>query len=89
MKKNIFAALLVALFMSSCTGDFLDKSPSDQVTTKEAITTLSDVKNAVNGLYSLIASVYYYDLSMFLYGDVKGDCMQPTSWSGGRQGYYF
>ena len=89
MKKNIFAALLVALFMSSCTGDFLDKSPSDQVTTKEAITTLSDVKNAVNGLYSLMASVYYYDLSMFLYGDIKGDCMQPTSWSGGRQGYSF
>ena len=26
---------------------------------------------------------------MFLYGDIKGDCMQPTSWSGGRQGYSF
>lgn len=87
MKKNIIIILMMALGLSSCGSDFLDKSPSDQTTTKEAITTLADVKNAVNGLYALMASTYYYNASMFLYGDVKGDDMQPTYWSSGRTAY--
>ena len=89
MKKYIFALMLMTLGLSSCTGDFLNMSPSDQTTTKEAVTTLDDVKNAVNGLYALMASTYYYDASMFLYGDVKGDDMQPTYWSSGRTAYPF
>ena len=48
--------MLMTLGLSSCTGDFLNMSPSDQTTTKEAVTTLDDVKNAVNGLYALMAS---------------------------------
>ena len=56
MKKYIFALMLMTLGLSSCTGDFLNMSPSDQTTTKEAVTTLDDVKNAVNGLYALMAS---------------------------------
>ena len=87
MKKNILIVMLMTLILSSCGSDFLDKSPSDQTTTNEAITTLSDVKNAVNGLYALMASTYYYNASMFLYGDVKGDDMQPTYWSSGRTAY--
>ena len=89
MKKYIFVLMLMTLGLSSCTGDFLNMSPSDQTTTKEAVTTLDDVKNAVNGLYALMASTYYYDASMFLYGDVKGDDMQPTYWSSGRTAYPF
>lgn len=89
MKKYIFALMLMTLGLSSCTGDFLNMSPSDQTTTKEAVTTLDDVKNAVNGLYALMASTYYYDASMFLYGDVKGDDIQPTYWSSGRTAYPF
>ena len=73
--------------MMSCGSDFLDREPSDQITTDKAITELSDVRNSVNGLYALMASTYYYNAAMFLYGDVKGDNMQPTYWSSGRQSY--
>ena len=75
--------------MMSCGSDFLDREPSDQITTDKAITELSDVRNSVNGLYALMASTYYYNAAMFLYGDVKGDNMQPTYWSSGRQSYRY
>lgn len=86
MRKNIILSVFLLLILASCS-DFLDQKPSDNITTSEAITELSDVKTSVNGLYSLMASTYYYNASMFLYGDVKGDDMQPTYWSSGRTAY--
>lgn len=89
MKRNLLIWLTAACLTTACGDSFLDKSPSNQITTGEAITTLQDVKVAVDGLYSLMASTYYYNASMFLYGDVKGDDMQPTYWSSGRTSYPF
>lgn len=83
MKKYILL-LFITLAVTSCGEDFLNLSPSSSITTEEAITTLKDVGVANEGLYALMASTYYYNSSMFLYGDVKGDDMQPTSWSSGR-----
>lgn len=88
MRKFIIFASAALLTLASCS-DFLDEKPSDQITTDEAITELNDVKTSVNGLYALMASTYYYNASMFLYGDVKGDDMQPTFWSSGRTAYPF
>lgn len=87
--KHYILILMMALTFTSCGEDFLDQSPSDQITTDEAITEVNDVKTAVNGLYALMASTYYYNASMFLYGDVKGDHMQPTYWSSGRSAYKY
>lgn len=83
MKKHILSLLLAAGLLTACGDSFLDKKPSTQLPTSEAITTLDDVKHAVDGLYSLMASTYYYNASMFLYGDLKADDMQATSWAGG------
>lgn len=76
MKKHILSLLLAAGLLTACGDSFLDKKPSTQLPTSEAITTLDDVKHAVDGLYSLMASTYYYNASMFLYGDLKADDMQ-------------
>lgn len=89
MKRTKYIALISCIFLASCGNDFLDREPSDEITTDEAITQPADVKNAVNGLYALMASTYYYNSAMFLYGDVKGDDMQPTWWSSGRQSYTY
>ncbi|MCD7924277.1 MAG: RagB/SusD family nutrient uptake outer membrane protein [Bacteroides sp.] len=89
MKKNFIILLVTACLTTACGDSFLDKGPSDKITTDEAITTLNDVKVAVDGLYSLMADTYYYNASMFLYGDVKGDDMQATSWSSGRTSYTY
>ena len=83
MKKHIFSLLLAAGLLTACGDSFLDTTPSNQITTDEAITTLADVRNAVDGLYALMASTYYYNAAMFIYGDLKGDDMQATSWAGG------
>ena len=84
MKKIYFIVTMMTLMLASCTDSFLDKEPSASITTEEAITSVADVKVAIEGMYSLMASTYYYNASMFLYGDVKGDDMQPTWWASGR-----
>ena len=91
MKKYIYSILMagLAIIASGCSDSFLDKSPSDAITTGEAITSLQDVIVANNGLYSLMASTYYYNSAMFLYGDMRGDDMQPTYWSSSRSFHSF
>lgn len=89
MKKIYFIVTMMTLMLASCTDSFLDKEPSASITTEEAITSVADVKVAIEGMYSLMASTYYYNASMFLYGDVKGDDMQPTWWASGRSAYPF
>lgn len=91
MKKIYFIILMAAGVLTSCTDSFLDMEPSGNLVTDkgDAITTLNDVKVASDGLYALMASTYYYNASMFIYGDVKGDDMQPTWWSSGRSAYPF
>lgn len=91
MKRIIYSIMAAGLLtlVSGCSDDFLDKSPSNAITTDEAITTLQDVKVANNGLYSLMASTYYYNAPMFLYGDMRGDDMQPTYWSSSRTFHKF
>lgn len=81
--------LAATTLATSCSEEFLDKVPSDSITTDEAISSLKDVKTANEGLYSLMASTYYYNASMFLYGDMKGDDMQATYWSSGNTSYKF
>lgn len=73
--KKIFV-LWMAVLSFSCGESYLDKFPADAVVTEQAITTLDEAETAVNGLYSLIASTYYYAASLYLYGEVKGDDMQ-------------
>lgn len=87
MKKLIYITIAAALTLTSCSDDFLDQSPSNQITTDGAFKDINDVATATNGLYSLMASTYYYNASMFLYGELKGDGMVPTYWSSGRTSY--
>ena len=49
--KKIYLALGIAVGMmfSSCS-DFLDQEPSIELPTESAITTTSDLRNAVNGI---------------------------------------
>ena len=77
MKKIYFILSMAAGVLTSCTDSFLDMEPSGNLVTDkgDAITTLNDVKVASDGLYALMASTYYYNASMFIYGDVKGDDM--------------
>ena len=74
MKKIFLIGMIFLGF--ACSDSYLDKFPADAVVTEQAITTLDEAETAVNGLYALIASTYYYAASIYLYGDVKGDDLQ-------------
>lgn len=89
MKKRYLLFLWVACLLIACSESFLDRLPSNQLDKEGAITSLHDVVAATDGLYALMASTYYYNGAMFLYGDVKADDIQATSWSSGRNSYKF
>lgn len=81
MKKH-FIILWVTLLSISCGDDFLTKYPATSVVTEKAISNLAETQTAVNGLYALMASTYYYAGALSFYGDVKGDDMQSLYQSG-------
>ena len=81
MKKILFILGLASLLVTGC-GDFFDTAPSNKIPTAIAFRTVTDVDNAVNGLYDLMSGSGYYGAAMFAYGDMKGDDMQSSEESG-------
>lgn len=83
--KNIYKLLVAVILLytaTSCSGDWLDTSPSDGLPKEEAITNLNDASNALTGVYDRLQgnSTYstYYGARMIYYGDVRGDDMQAA-----------
>lgn len=73
MKKIYFTLGLAAtLTLSSCS-DFLDRDPSTSLPTDDAITSLDDLHNAVNGIgYLLTQDRMTYPAEFGLYADLMG-----------------
>lgn len=70
MKKILFILGFVSLLVAGCS-DFFDTAPSNKIPTTMAFRTVTDVDNAVNGLYDLMSGSGYYGAAMFAYGDMK------------------
>ncbi len=81
MKKILLILGFVSLLVAGCS-DFFDTAPSNKIPTTMAFRTVTDVDNAVNGLYDLMSGSGYYGAAMFAYGDMKGDDMQSSEESG-------
>ncbi len=57
MKRILYSTLFVAalsLFMVSCSEDYLDTLPSDQVSSNSAFTTTGNAMQALNGIHRLM-----------------------------------
>lgn len=79
MKKIYLIGLACALFTASC-DDVLEKTSSTQLPTDEAISSIEDLTNAVNGVYSMQATeVGSYGAEFTLYADLKGGDFQSIS----------
>lgn len=74
--KYILCALPL-LVTPSCSGDWLNLDPSTSVSSGQAITSLSDAKTALNGIYRVAASHSYYGDNYLYYGDCRGTDVQP------------
>ena len=90
MKKLIFIiALGFAILFQGCQ-DFLEQSPSDALPTNEAITSVTDLNNAVNGVYTGMIDFdlglgnntepySYYGGDFIAYADLKGGDLDYTA----------
>ena len=79
--KKIYLALGIAVGMmfSSCS-DFLDQEPSIELPTESAITTTSDLRNAVNGIaYVLTESRMTYASEFALFADTRCNDFKVTA----------
>ena len=59
MKRIIYSSLIVAalsLFMVSCSEDYLDTQPTDQVSAASAFTTTANAMQALNGIHRIMYS---------------------------------
>lgn len=79
MKKIYLVGLAFALFTSAC-DDVLEKTSSTQLPTEEAITSIEDLTNAVNGVYMDQATeVGSYAAEFGIYADLRGGDFESVS----------
>lgn len=79
MKKIYIIGLLFGMAFTSCS-DFLDKMPSTSLPVEEAITTMTDLKNAVNGIgYLMSEGRMTYSADFAIFADLRGGDFQAIS----------
>jgi len=90
MKKHIlFLGALVALILSSCGEEWMtDVVPTNKIDPEEAFNVLSDGRNALNGVYSLMQESDYQGGSFIMYGTLKGIDVRSTDMNSRRIDYY-
>lgn len=79
MKKIYLIGLFFSMLFSSCE-DFLDKTPSTALPVEEAITSMTDLRNAVNGIGYLVSrNRMTYSADFAIYADLKGSDFRAIS----------
>lgn len=79
MKRIYIIGVLLSVIFTAC-DDFLDKSPSTSLPVEEAITSVSDLENAVNGIYYLVSEDRMtYGSDYAIYADLRGSDFMALS----------
>ncbi|GAB4012564.1 RagB/SusD family nutrient uptake outer membrane protein [Spirosoma migulaei] len=76
--SKVYISLLVSLFLSSCSKEFLDLKPISSATADNFYQTADDFKNAVNGAYASLQSGGVFGNS-YVFGDVASDNTVPPA----------
>ena len=80
MKKIYLALGLAAGMVFSSCSDFLDKQPSTSLPVEEAITSITDLEYAVNGIaYIMSESRMTYSADFAIYADLRGEDFRAVS----------
>lgn len=83
----MLTALICLGSLTSCDG-YLDTLPSDSLTSDKALTTIEDIKTAVNGMYYDFKNSGYYGCDLIARGEVGGEDVQ-TSMTGKRTELFY
>ena len=79
MKKILLIGAFISSIFTSCS-DFLEKNPSTSLPVEEAITSLDDFGNAVNGIYYLMSEDRMtYSADFAIYADLRGSDFKALS----------
>ena len=79
MKKIYLLGVCVSMMLASCS-DFLDKNPSTSLPVEDAITSMKDLGNAVNGIYYLMSeNRMTYSADFAIYADLRGEDFKAIS----------
>lgn len=74
MKINLISTFIVLFFINAC--EVLDQEPQNQISTNQAFSSENNARNAVNGLYNEIQSVY--DWRVQAMSDLASDITQSV-----------
>lgn len=92
MKRTfIYIGIVIAFANTSCSDSWLDLNPSTSVTTDQALSTLSDIQTALNGVYRETSLHSYYGDNYWYYGDCRAMDVQArvTKGDGRRVSPYY
>ena len=83
--------MAVSLAATSCSDSWLDLNPSTSVTTDQALSTLTDIETALNGVYRETSLHSYYGDNYWYYGDCRAMDVQArvTKGDGRRVSPYY
>jgi hypothetical protein len=84
--KKIYLITIVSslLFIASCSKEFLDVKPQQSVLTEDVFKSMSTIRAAVNGLYSMMQSYSYYGRDAMVIPEVLSDNATRSVKSGNR-----
>src|SRR6185437_11551367 len=72
-KRYILFAGIGLFFLSSCSKNFVNKSPYSSTTLSEALGSVSQLQTALNGAYAQMRTVALYGRDMPVIGDLQAD----------------
>ncbi|RNL95217.1 RagB/SusD family nutrient uptake outer membrane protein [Sinomicrobium pectinilyticum] len=82
--KHTITSLLLITCMVSCSSDFLDIEPEQNVSAEQAITDVNTLQTAINGVYSKLQSSDYYGRSMYVIPELMADNLALSIRNTGR-----
>lgn len=72
------------LFTVSCSKDFLEIDPEQNVPAEDAVTDINTLETAVNGIYSILQEDGYYGRNMYIMPELMADNLRLSSRNTGR-----
>ncbi len=82
MKRSFYIAALIGTLLVCACEDFLNMQPTDSSNAEEAVTSVQEAEEMMNGIMRKMTASSYYGRRMLLYADAKGGDL--TIYSAGR-----
>src|SRR5260370_380183 len=73
INKYLIGAAVLAMTVTSCSKNYITKSPDDQLLLNEAISTTPALQSALNGAYNQMGQVGVFGRDLPVVGDVMAD----------------